>query len=154
MSIDDLKNDLGELKKDLALNIRDTDGITDVGDVTRHLKNTLWPFLEAVVARIDETVAELDDLDGAVVELASEEGDMLSQETAGVFANAFMMAEKLADALKARLRPDEAELSSELDQFKVLLARCMETLNDVVAGDDSEDDDDEGDEDDKEDGNA
>jgi len=142
MAIDELQNEIEDLSKDLNLNIRDLVGIGDVGDVTKHLKETLWPFLQSLVEKMGAIVVELNDVDEAVLELAEEEGDLLTPTTAGVFANIFLIGDKLADALKARLTPAETELAQQIDAFKVLLVSANETLAEIIVGEPEDDDED------------
>lgn len=126
---------LDELRKDLAANVKTMVGITEVSDLVAHLRHTLWPFLEAVV---DEMV----DLEEGLLELAEEHGDMLTTETAGIFANVILISVKLADALKDRLRADELDLGQQIDAFKVLCDEATTTLADITVTemDDEEED--------------
>lgn len=146
MAIDRLKKDLAELGADVKLNAATVASIQTVEDMKAHLADTLWPTFEAIVDRMKETVDEVDDLDAAVIELAADEGDMLSEETGGVFANVLLMSASMATALEARLTPADGELKTQLAQYRALLEQAGALLTEITVpeGEDDDEEDEDG----------
>src|SRR5512143_1587886 len=117
-----------------------------------HLRNTLWPFLEAIV----DVVEEMDD---AVAELVDHEEDYLQPETAAVFAAVIQTS--LALMVELKKRPDLATaqlavtgpdgkpiavgLKDAVEQHEQLCAQAIELLGSVtmIASEDDEDEEDE-----------
>lgn len=137
-----LVRDARQLVEDVRQGAKDIVGITDIGDLTKHLRETLWPTLEAL-AEINETTAnEIDELDGAVIELAEGDGEMLTAETAGVFATLLLNAKEITAELEKRLTANEGPMKAKVAAFYKLIEACEAQLDEltVVADDDDDDD--------------
>lgn len=130
-----LLNDIRDASKSIV-------GITDIGDLTKHLKDELWPTLEAIGEQLVANADDNEDLDNAVLELAEGEGEMLTAETAGVFANVFLQGEDIAAELEKRLGANDGALRIKIAAFKKLVSSAQDTLAELTVGDA----DDEGDE--------
>lgn len=136
MSLDELRNDL---KANMAALVKITPGET-----RDHLKETLWPFLEALVDVVDE-------IDDAVAELVDQQEDYLQPETAGVFAAVIQSSLQLAAELKKRAGTD-LNVVKAIGLHEQLCEQAMTVLGEItmIPSDHDEDDDDdeeEGDED-------
>lgn len=124
---------LEELRADLRRNMQDANTVID--DQTRgHLKNTLWPFLEAII----DVVEEMDD---AVAELVDQQEDYLQPETAAVFAAVIQSSLGLVAELRKRAAGD-ANIMAAITQHEQICQQALIMLGEVtmVSGDDGEDD--------------
>lgn len=136
-----LVRDARQLVSDVQQGAKDIVGITDIGDLTKHLKDTLWPTLEALAELTETTANEIDELDGAVIELAEGDGEMLTPETAGVFANLLLSGKDIAAELEKRLTANEGPMKAKVAAFYKLIAACEAQLDElVVEGVDDDDD--------------
>lgn len=135
------------LKEDLKLNLAEVaalDPAVDTPTLVAHLKNTLWPTLEAIV----DELAEVDD---CVADLVSGE-DILQEDTATVFAAVLAGAATVAAALKVRItREAEPQLYKVLTELEGNIAAANEIMEDIVVGADADDEEDDGEEDDADD---
>lgn len=147
LEIADVRRDIAELSRDLQANMKELVGISDVGDLVKHMKNTLWPTLEATIDRLGELADIVDVNEEAMIEMASEESDVLTQETGTKIAQALVIGSAIAAALEARITPaDGPEIAEHVADYKKLAEELLETVNDitiVTADNEEEDDDDE-----------
>ena len=157
MSIETLKDDLKANLSTLSLIATpppgavatNADTLLVAEQLVRHLKDTLWPFLESVV----DEVAEIDE---CVADVISGAEDILQPETAEIFAAIIAGAVACAATLKSRIDPAAepqiykmiAELEKNCKTGESLMAEIV-----IDTGDDEaeEDDDDEGDDEDDDD---
>lgn len=145
---------LETLQADLAANIAETKKLSALStsdEIVRHLKDVLWPTLEAITE-------ELAELDGCVGDMVNNAEDILQPETGAVFSAVVAGGVTVAAALKARLGPDEGQLSKVCDELIKNCKNAEEILEEIVLdelpddedaedgeGDDEDDDADEGD---------
>src|SRR5262249_20279594 len=123
--------------------------LTTPGELVRHLKNTLWPFLETVVTEVEEQDEIIEDLvQGAT--------DILHPETARVFGMVIVTGLALAKSLE-EARPGDSAVKKAIEQFRGFCKTASDTLeeitipeDDAASGEDEDDDDDEGNDDDEE----
>lgn len=137
MSTEQLKADL---KESLATVKAMDPTTTTAADLVRHLKDTLWPTIEAVID-------EIEDIDGSVEELADTldgESEYLSEATGAVFAGIIAAGLAIAGEAEKLALPDP--LKQAIGEFRQLCRQGAEKLNEIVIPD--PDDVDEGDEDD------
>lgn len=137
--------DIGELKNDVEVNIQTLTGIADIGDLTKHLKETLWPTLESIVDRLSDLASVVDTNEEALLELAEDRGDSLTPETSKDVLGVLVVAAYIAEALGQRITPaDPPELKKKLADFQRDLARVTELVQDATldADDADEDEDD------------
>lgn len=143
-SIEQLRTSLRELRNDLALNTKSVKGVTDAGDLSRHLQESVWPFFEAVIDAIDLHVDATDEIEDGLLELASEEADLITPDTGTKLLNVFVIATAVAEALEQRLTADEGDLKGRLADFKKALVEIKDIVTDSIVGD-PEGDDEQGD---------
>jgi threonine dehydratase len=133
MSIESLKADLSaNLQTLVALD----PATATAGDLVKHLKETLWPFLESVV---DET-AEVDD---CVADLISGAEDIMQPETAEVFAAVVAGAVAVAGALRKFITPEtEPQLWKVVDELEKNCKSAETIMAEIVidTGDDEDED--------------
>ncbi len=134
-----LVRDARQLQADVAAGAATLKGITDVGDIVNHLRDTLWPTLEALADQAVANANDNDELDNAVIELAEGEGEMLTPETAGIFANMILSARDIADELEKRLLANDAPLKAKVKAFRALLDAGEAQLEELTVGDDDDD---------------
>lgn len=135
--------DIRELKTDVQQNMQSLVGITDMGDLTKHLKDFLWPTLEAIVDRVSDVADIVNVNEDAMLELAEGEGDQLTPETSKSILAVLVVASAITQALEQRITPaDPAELTEKIATFKRELAAVIELVNDATleSDDDTEDD--------------
>ena len=132
------------LAADLKANIAEAaklSGLSSMEEVTRHLKDVLWPTLEAVVE-------EMKEIDGCVADMVHGAPEMLHPESGEVFAGVIAGAVAVSAALKQRItREAEPALYKVIDELE---ANCVEAngiLEDIVLEEVDDDDDDDEDED-------
>lgn len=136
-------SDIRELKEDVAQNMRTLVGIVDIGDMLKHLRETLWPTIESLIDRISDLADIVDVNEDAMLELANEQGDQLTPETAKEVLTIFVLASAITEALKQRLTPaDPPELAEKIATFEKELARVTELVEDSVLDSDDDDEDD------------
>lgn len=135
---------LDELRSDLKANMAGLMKITP-SETRDHLKETLWPFLEALVDVVDE-------IDDAVAEMVDQQEDYLQAETASVFAALVQSSLMLSDELRKRIGGDEV-MTKRIDAHDQLCQQAMATLGEItmIATDEDDEDEGEGDEDEDED---
>lgn len=126
MSIEELQTDLKANMEEARALVLDPD--TSPTTVSSHLLNTLWPFLENVVA-------ELSEQDDVVTDLIERNGDMLQPETAGIFAAIILGARGLAQAEIKRAGSTTAEMAT----FVALLDEGEQQLSEITIDVDDED---------------
>jgi hypothetical protein len=133
---------LDEIRADLARNMKAASAVTDPA-TREHLKDTLWPFLEALVDTLDE-------IDDAVAELVDQQEDYLQPETAAVFAAVVQSSLQLLQQLAPLVPRDNSELLKQIAEHEQLCAHAVEVLGSVTmvadddgdaAADDNEEDD-------------
>ncbi len=129
----DIKANVVELAKLSAL--------SSVSEVVNHLKDALWPTLEALV----EEVTEIDD---CVAESVSGMAELLHPESGAVLSAVVTGAVAVAAQLKARITAE-----SEPQLYKVIaeLEKNCKLANDILEEIVLEEDDEEDDEDDEDD---
>lgn len=136
MSIETLQADLAaniaEAKKLSALSTND--------EIVRHLKEVLWPTLEAITEEISE-------LDGCVGDMVNNAEDILQPETGAIMSAVVAGAVTVAAALKARLGPDETQLAKVVSELVKNCKHAEEILEEIVL--DELPDDEDGDESDE-----
>ncbi len=141
-----------DLRADLATNLQQAKGLnamSTLGDVTGHLNNTLWPFLENLVT-------ELADVDEGLGDLYHGAEDILQPETGELFATVIAGASGLVGELEKRLvLPADAKLFVAIKEWRRLAAESGQVLQEIVVQaadgndeDDEEEDDEEDDDDD------
>lgn len=139
----DLKANLKNLKTDLG-------SLATTQDVCKHLRDTLWPFLESIVDNVEE-------LDEGIIDLAENSGDMLQPDSAAGLKTTLAGSVGLVAQLRMRLKPDWQETPASRQQMEAMLLEHEKALGEaiefvdavtVVERDDDDDDEDEGDEDD------
>lgn len=121
---------------------------TTPGDLVKHLRETLWPFLESVV----EEAAEIDE---CVADIISGAEDILQPETAEIFAAIITGAIAVAAALKGRINRETdpglykvvEELERNCKAGEALMQEIVvDTGEDEEADEDDEDEEIEGEE--------
>jgi hypothetical protein len=144
MSLDTLKEDL---KLNLAELAKMTPELTTPAEIVNHLKDTLWPTIEALV----DELAEVDD---CVADMIQGAEDILQPETAAVFTAIVAASKVVAEGLKTRMaaanenNPPLAKVISELEKN---LAEGEALLREIVIDDGESFEDDEGEDGDDED---
>lgn len=145
MSTEQLKADLRE---SLATVKAMDPATTTPADIVRHLKDTLWPTIEA-------TIDEIDEIDGSVEELTNTldgESEYLSEGTGAVFAGIIAAGLAIAGEVEKLAIPEP--MKQAIAEFRTLCRRGAETLEEIVIpdadepGDGDDDNDDEEPEDD------
>jgi ABC-type transporter Mla subunit MlaD len=134
---------VNQLKSDLARNIRSLSG---TADVTAHLRDTLWPWLESLLDEIGE-------IDEAVGELVDQAEDFLQPDTAAIFANVIQACAALAGELRKRAPGDQALAMSLAQADQIVQAAAAKLAEITGLSDGDEDDEDDEDEDEDEDDN-
>lgn len=135
MSMDSLRADLKSNTAELAAMDPMT---TTTSDLLKHLKGTLWPFLESVTD-------EMSDIDECVGDMVADAEDILQPETAAVFVAITAGGATIAAALKARItREAEPQLWKIVTEFEKNCQLADETLQEIVvdAGEEIDDDED------------
>lgn len=136
----DLKSNIGEASRLSAL--------SSIGDVVSHLKDVLWPTLEAVVD-------ELAEVDECVGDMVTNSEDILQPETGAVFVGVVAGAIAVAGALKQRItRETEPDLYRMIDELEANCKEANAILKEIVLDEPLDDDADEEDEDDEDDDTA
>lgn len=134
------------LESDLKANVAEAarlSALSSPGDLADHLKNVLWPTLEAIVE-------EMADMDGVIGDIVTNAEDILQPETGAVLAAVVSGAMAVSTALKLRItRETEPELYQVIDELEKNCKEANEILKDVVL--EEPDDPDEEDEDEDED---
>lgn len=135
------------LKADLTANMRDLASLTAMAspeEIVNHLKNSLWPFLEALTE-------ELGEVDDCVADMIEGADDILQPETAEVFSAIIAGGIACAAALRARItRESDPALSKVVDEFEKNLKDGEAILREIVidTGEPLGDEDDDAEEDD------
>jgi len=130
---------LDELRADLKRNLAEAARVE--GPSRAHLKDTMWPFMEALVDIVEE-------MDDAIAELVDQQEDYLQTDTAAVFAALVQSSLQLAAELRKHAAGDEL-LAKRIDEHEKLCQQAIATLGEItmIASDDAdEEDDDEADE--------
>lgn len=136
----ELVRDAQQLLEDVRAGAATLLGITDVGDLKTHLTETLWPTLEALAEQALKNANDNDDLDNAVIELAEGEGEMLTPETAGLFANIILMARELSEDHEKRLLAGDTAVRTKIKAFRELLKAAESQIEEITVGSDDDDD--------------
>jgi hypothetical protein len=134
---------LADLKANLA-EVGKLSALSTVDDLVRHLKDVLWPTLEAIV----EEAHEMDEILGDHITNAD---DILQPDTGAVLSAVVAGAVTVAQALRARIDPAaEPQLAKVIAE---LLKNCKEaeTILEEIVLDEIEDEDDEDEDDEDED---
>jgi hypothetical protein len=133
---------MDEVKADLKANLASVKDmipeLTTSADIVRHLKSTFWPFVENLVA-------EIDDIDDCVAEIA-EGSNVLQEDTAQTFAGLITSGAVLVGELKRRLGPDDEKMVVMIQEYERLAATAGRLLEDIVMATDDDDDDEDEDE--------
>lgn len=136
------------LQEDLKANMsaaREMNAISSVDDVVKHLKNTLWPFMESMVE-------QMEDLDGCVEDLLNHAEDILQPETGAQFLATINGGLGLMGELKKRLGPgDDPNITAAIAEFEKNANEMIGTLTEITIPVDDEGDDEDGDGDDDDD---
>jgi hypothetical protein len=135
------------LQEDLKANVaaaRDLTVLSSIDDIAKHLKNTLWPFMESMVEQIE-------DLDGCVEDLLNHTEDILQPETGAQFLVTINGGLGLMGELKKRLGPgDDPKILAAIAEFEKNANDMIGTLTEItIPVEDDEDPDADEDEDDK-----
>lgn len=136
-----------ELHADLVANIAEAKTLTAMstqGDVTNHLNNTLWPFLENLVR-------EINDVDEAVGAMYEKSEDILQYDTGREIAVVVGGAIQLIAELEKRAAGDEPLLKA-IQEWRAKAQGVSEILEEITLPEDfdgEEADDDEDEEDDE-----
>lgn len=122
MSIEDLE---GDLERNLS-DFTSTTWLT-ADDAKKYMADTLWPFLQNVVA-------EIRDQDNCIETLVNETDDILQADTAGIFAAVIVSAKMMMLELTKRLTksPADVELLGKLKLIKPHLAKAEGTLEEIT----------------------
>ena len=136
-----LVRDANQLLTDVRDGAKTLTGITTIGDVVDHLTNTLWPTIEAAAELLVAHANETEEMAGSIDELIEEAGDLLTPETAGVFANVFIQGREIAAELEKRLTPADSALRAKITAFNILLDAAQSDLAEATADVDEEDPD-------------
>ncbi len=141
MSIEELKNDL---KRSTAELVKLGDSVTP-GQIVAHLRDTLWPFIDA---HVEETSEISEVVDG----LAENAEDILQYDTAKVIGACVAMGLGLMAELKKRLQPEatandaDKQVWAAIQTFEYGAIQVNNILEEVtIVPDDEEDDGEEGD---------
>lgn len=129
-----LVRDAQQLLSDLQAGAKTLVGITDVGDLVTHLKDQMWPALEALAEQALANANDNDELENSVLEIAEGEGEMLTPETAGMFANLLLSAEEIVAELEKRLGAGDNEWKLKCKGFKILLKTANEAVAELTVG--------------------
>lgn len=137
-----------DLRRDLKSNLAEVSKIGD-GAVARHLRDTLWPFLEAMLDDVEE-------MDDAVGELVQQQEDYLQAETATNFVALVQLGRQIAAELAKRASGEEDALRM-CGAYEKLAIDAMGVLEQITvmpsdesASDDNADEDADEDADDEE----
>lgn len=136
-----------DLQSDLASNmeaVKNLTALSNISDVVDHLKQTLWPMLEAMVN-------EHADLDAALADLYHNAEDILQYETGKLFAAVVVGAEFMMTELANRAGND-ARLLKAIKELREKCKEAKEIIEEITLPEDpdgDEDDEDEDEEDDK-----
>ncbi len=143
MSIEDLKADLEtNMAQAKVLNAMST-----IGDIAAHINNTMWPFLENVVAEQGEQAEDL-------LDMYHGSEDLLQPETGALFTAVILGAAGLIGELEKRLvQPTDAKLVGAIAEWRRLSEEAGHVLQEIVVipEEDGEEADEEGDEDEEDD---
>lgn len=143
MSVEQLKQDL----KDNMGALKEMGAFTTPEELVKHLRNSLWPMLEAFAD-------ELEEQDGCIEDLLNGSEDILQPETGGKFLACFASATMLVGELAKRLTPsDDPKLRASIAEFNALANDCIGTVQEITIPEvgDADDGDEDADEDDDED---
>jgi len=113
---------LDELRADLKRNHAEAGRVE--GPSRAHLKDTVWPFLEALVDIVEE-------MDDAVAELVDQQEDYLQTETAAVFAALVQSSLQIAAELRKYAAGDEL-LTKRIDEHEKLCQQAVATLGEIT----------------------
>jgi len=132
VSVETLQEDL---KANLA-GLRDLNALSSVDDVVKHLKNSLWPFLESAVE-------QMEDLDGCIEDLLNNHEDILQPETGELFTTVVTSALILIGELKKRLGPgDDPRIAASIAEFERNANQMIGTLQEITIPEIDDDDED------------
>lgn len=144
MSVETLREDL---KSNIA-SLKDLTALSPLDDYAKHLKDTLWPFMESMLEQIE-------DLDGCVEDLLNHAEDILQPETGALFLTVVTGGLGLVGELKKRLGPgDDPKILAAIAEFEKNANEATAVLTEItipVQDEDEDEDDEEGDEDDDDD---
>ena len=130
--VSELTRDAQQLLSDVREGVKSMVGITDIGDLVKHLQDFVWPTLEAVAEQAVANAEDNEDLGNICEELASEEGEMLTAETAGIFANTLLTAAEIAAELEKRLAPGDTTWKNKIAAFKLLMKTAEDHLTELT----------------------
>lgn len=136
---------LEDLQADLAANMaeaKNLSALSSIGDIANHLNNTLWPFVQNVVA-------EQAEMDTALRDMYENSEDILQYETGKQLATTIGGAMTLVNELEARAGGD-ARLLAAIKEWRAHAKESSELLEDITlpdADDDVVEDDQDGDDD-------
>jgi hypothetical protein len=118
-----------------------------MGDVTNHLKNTLWPFLQNVCG-------ELTEMDAAIAAMYEQSEDILQLETGKLLASVIIGARTLIEDFK-KLIPADDTRHKAIREWEAKATEAIEDIEEITIAEgeteddeDDEDGDGEGDDDD------
>src|SRR5262249_42097433 len=120
-NIETLQADLELCKKQMD---DDTGALASVQNIARHLKQTLYPLLDAIVGNLVE-------MDGVVEDMLSDADDILQPESSEVFAEAFQGAAVIGKLLNERLSPTFQETDVSRAKALAILQRFSATLQEA-----------------------
>lgn len=138
-----------DLRRDLKTNIAEA-GKLGGGSVVAHLRDTLWPFIEALFDEVAE-------MDGVVGEMVSQQEDYLQSDTATTFVALVQLGRQAVEQLRKRANGEEGieKLCSAYDTLAEQTMIMLDQIAIIPADEDGEldpaDEDEEGDEDEDED---
>lgn len=138
------------LLADLEANLAEATKLNELAqasDLVKHLKNTLWPFLQTLVEEVTQ-------IDQVVEDIVHEADDILQPETAEVFAALIVACRAMVTEFTPRVdRAKEPKIFQGLQILAQLCNKAESTLDEVtVPPEDEEDGDDEYEEGEEEDG--
>lgn len=147
---------LEDLQEDLAMNLAEVEKLDNplvtAGEVAKHLRSVLWPFMKNVIS-------EMEEMDGSIEDLYRNAEDILQPETAGRLAAVLVTATGLITReLVPRLNKDNLadrkvltaisawvklakEAGDEIEQITIQPAEGEDPEPDDPDEDDDEEDD-------------
>lgn len=154
-----------DLKSDIKANVAELENLKGADGeplaltateqlLVSHLKNTLWPFVDALVDQISEHEAALEESDDlieelgeAIDDLTENRGSVLMPAEAGVFAVVVQLSRDLIGELKRGARPSEDKIHA----LGIACDAAEKTIQQITINVDLDDAEDDGEDDDTDD---
>jgi hypothetical protein len=135
------------LRADMRANIGSLSSFgptSTVGELAAHLRNTLWPMLEAMVDEVEE-------IDDVVAGIVSNSEDILQPDTSAMLVAVISGAMVLVtQQLEKRVNKDaEGKVWAAIKEWRQLAAKSLELLSEITLPEDDGDGEDVADNDDE-----